>query len=55
MEIPVVECSFIPADAGSEFPKIDVVFDDVCTFLHSEFVKRFLGIADRVVWTEIVF
>ena len=54
MEIPITECSFIPANTGNEFPKVDVIFDNVCAFLHSEFVKHFLGITDRVMWTEII-
>ena len=33
-EIPVTECSLIPADTGSELPEVDVVSDYACAFLY---------------------
>ena len=55
MEIPVMQCSLILADMRSEFSEVNIIFDYVYTFLHSELMKRFLGIANRVVGIKIVF
>ena len=39
MEIPVTECSLIPANMRSKFPEVDIIFDYACAFLHRELVK----------------
>ena len=39
VEVPVVECSLIPADSRGEFPEVDIVLDYTCAFLHGELVK----------------
>jgi hypothetical protein len=45
----------IPTDSRSQFPKVNIIFDNTGCPLHAEFMEGYFGVTDRVMWSEIIF